>query len=127
VFDTDQPCDNQAVSAVLACGLRHRCRGHEASLFVRCGPDDSDQDRGIRIRGTQAPREIDPVAPRCTPGLARFQARFDVDRSARRRNQARVRELAAAHGDEIEMFCSHDPVEFDRYRTEARSLSEERT
>jgi glyoxylase-like metal-dependent hydrolase (beta-lactamase superfamily II) len=70
--------------------------------------------------------EIDPVAPRCTPGLARFQARFDVDRSERRRNQARVRELVAAHGDEIEMFCSHDPVEFDRYRTEARSLSEER-
>jgi glyoxylase-like metal-dependent hydrolase (beta-lactamase superfamily II) len=61
-------------------------------------------------------REIDSVAPRSTPGLARFQARFDVDRSARRRNQARLRELAGAHGHEIEMFCSHDPVEFDRYR-----------
>jgi glyoxylase-like metal-dependent hydrolase (beta-lactamase superfamily II) len=60
--------------------------------------------------------EIDPVAPRSTPGLARFQARLDVDRSARLRNQARLRELAGAHGDEIEMFCSHDPVEFDRYR-----------
>jgi glyoxylase-like metal-dependent hydrolase (beta-lactamase superfamily II) len=59
--------------------------------------------------------EADAAAPRCTPGLARFQARFDVDRPARRDNQARLRELAADHGDEIEMFCSHDPVEFDRY------------
>jgi glyoxylase-like metal-dependent hydrolase (beta-lactamase superfamily II) len=61
-------------------------------------------------------REIDPVAPRSTPGLARFQARLEVDRSARLRNQERLRELAGAHGDEVEMFCSHDPVEFDRYR-----------
>jgi glyoxylase-like metal-dependent hydrolase (beta-lactamase superfamily II) len=64
-------------------------------------------------------REVDPVAPKSTLGLSRFQARFDADRSARLRNQARLRELAGAHGDEVEMFCSHDPVEFDRYRPES--------
>jgi glyoxylase-like metal-dependent hydrolase (beta-lactamase superfamily II) len=63
--------------------------------------------------------EVDPVAPNSTPGLARFQARFDVDGSARRRNQARLRELASAQGDEVEMFCSHDAVEFERYRATA--------
>jgi glyoxylase-like metal-dependent hydrolase (beta-lactamase superfamily II) len=59
--------------------------------------------------------EMDPE-PTCTPGLARFQSRLDVDGTARRSNQARLRELAAEHGEEIEMFCSHDPVELDRYR-----------
>jgi hypothetical protein len=48
--------------------------------------------------------------------LAGFQSRLDVDGTARRSNQARLRELAAEHGEEIEMFCSHDPVELDRYR-----------
>jgi glyoxylase-like metal-dependent hydrolase (beta-lactamase superfamily II) len=62
--------------------------------------------------------EIDPVAPRSTPGVAGFQARFQVDGPARHRNQARLRELAGAHGDQIEMFCSHDPVEFERCRNQ---------
>jgi len=61
-------------------------------------------------------REIDPVAPRSTPGLAAFQNWFQFDASARRNNRARLRELAAAHGDLLEMFCSHDTVEFGRYR-----------
>jgi glyoxylase-like metal-dependent hydrolase (beta-lactamase superfamily II) len=61
--------------------------------------------------------EIDPVAPRSTPGLAGFQARFEVDGSARRRNRDRLRELAGAHGDEVKIFCSHDPVEFERLRS----------
>jgi glyoxylase-like metal-dependent hydrolase (beta-lactamase superfamily II) len=61
-------------------------------------------------------REIDPVAPRSTPGVAAFQARFQFDASARRASRQRLRELVAAHGDQVELFCSHDPVEFDRYR-----------
>jgi glyoxylase-like metal-dependent hydrolase (beta-lactamase superfamily II) len=31
------------------------------------------------------------------------------------RNLARLRELALNHGDEIELFCAHDPVELERY------------
>jgi glyoxylase-like metal-dependent hydrolase (beta-lactamase superfamily II) len=64
-------------------------------------------------------REVDPVAPRSTPGLARFQARYDVDGAARRANQARLREVRADHGGEVAMFCSHDPLEYDRLREEA--------
>lgn len=60
--------------------------------------------------------EIDPVEPHCTPGLARFQARFEVDREARRGNRERLRQLAAEHGNQVVVFCSHDPVEFDRLR-----------
>jgi hypothetical protein len=48
--------------------------------------------------------------------LASFQNWFQADGSARRRNRARLRELAAAQGDQVEFFSSHDPVEFDRYR-----------
>jgi hypothetical protein len=59
-------------------------------------------------------REVDPVAPRSTPGLASFQNWFEADGSARRDNRARLRELAAEHGDDVDFFCSHDPVEFDR-------------
>jgi glyoxylase-like metal-dependent hydrolase (beta-lactamase superfamily II) len=61
-------------------------------------------------------REVDPVEPQSTPGLASFQNWLQADRSARRRNRARLRELAAEHGDDVEFFSSHDPVEFDRYR-----------
>ena len=58
-------------------------------------------------------REIDPAAPRSTPGLAAFQKRLEFDGEARRTSRERVRAL----GDEVEVFCSHDPVEFDRYVT----------
>jgi glyoxylase-like metal-dependent hydrolase (beta-lactamase superfamily II) len=65
--------------------------------------------------------EVDPVAPRSTPGLDGFQARFQVDGSARHRNQARLRELAGPHRDQIEMFSTHDPVEFERCRSQEPS------
>jgi glyoxylase-like metal-dependent hydrolase (beta-lactamase superfamily II) len=60
-------------------------------------------------------REIDPVAPRSTPGLTSFQRSLEFDPSARRESRTLLRELARAHGGELEMFCSHDPVELDRY------------
>ncbi len=63
-------------------------------------------------------READPVSPRATPALARFQARLQVDREARHDSQERLRRLVAEHGDEVQMFCSHDPVEFERFRNE---------
>lgn len=37
---------------------------------------------------------------------------MEVDRRARLANQARLRQLARGHGDEVRMFCAHDPVEF---------------
>jgi glyoxylase-like metal-dependent hydrolase (beta-lactamase superfamily II) len=56
-------------------------------------------------------REIDPTAPRSTPALAAFQKRLEFDAAARRDSRERVRALPA----EVDVFCSHDPVELDRY------------
>ena len=51
--------------------------------------------------------------PCCPFGLRLFQAAVGVDNADRRRNQARLRELAVGHAD-VNVFCSHDPVEFAR-------------
>ncbi|HEY0505799.1 MAG TPA: MBL fold metallo-hydrolase [Lysobacter sp.] len=57
-------------------------------------------------------RELDRH-PRCTPGLRFYQWMMEKDRSARLRNQQRLRDLHHAQGA-INIFCSHDPVEFER-------------
>ncbi|WP_034271762.1 MBL fold metallo-hydrolase [Haloechinothrix halophila] len=59
--------------------------------------------------------ETDPAHPHATPGLALFQSALQVDRQARHRNQARLRDLRAAHGAEVEVFSAHDHVELARY------------
>ena len=38
---------------------------------------------------------------------------MEVDREVRLWNQRRLRELKQAHGAEIELFCAHDPSEFE--------------
>lgn len=48
-------------------------------------------------------------------GLKIFQALTEIDGKTRRRNQGRLRELAANHGDEIDLFCSHDPLDLERF------------
>jgi glyoxylase-like metal-dependent hydrolase (beta-lactamase superfamily II) len=65
-------------------------------------------------------REIDAAEPRSTPGLAAFQKRLQFDAAARRESRERVRALAAAHAGEVEVFCSHDPVELERYAVTPR-------
>ena len=37
-----------------------------------------------------------------------------ADNAARTTNQARLRELARGHSDEVRIFCAHDPVELAR-------------
>jgi len=63
--------------------------------------------------------EVDPVAPRSTPGLALFQRLAAVDDAARRDNQRRLRELMRDHGREVRVFCAHDPVELDAFVAQA--------
>jgi glyoxylase-like metal-dependent hydrolase (beta-lactamase superfamily II) len=46
---------------------------------------------------------------RCPPGLRLFQKLNQHDGKARERNQERLRELQRDHGDEVTLFCSHDP------------------
>ncbi len=52
--------------------------------------------------------------PRTPPLLAVFQRVLAADNAARVANAARLRELAAAHGDEVTLFSSHDRHELER-------------
>ncbi|NGM88458.1 MBL fold metallo-hydrolase [Parapusillimonas sp. SGNA-6] len=58
--------------------------------------------------------EMDRDHPRCTPGLNLYQWMMDKDRSARKRNQQRLRELKHAHASDLDVFCGHDVAEFER-------------
>jgi glyoxylase-like metal-dependent hydrolase (beta-lactamase superfamily II) len=51
--------------------------------------------------------------PSCPPGLRLFQNLNNSDHRQRLVNQERLRELAARHGDEVQLICSHDPHELD--------------
>jgi len=52
--------------------------------------------------------------PSCPPILRGFQGVMAADNGARKANQERLRELARAHGDEVSIFCAHDPHELER-------------
>jgi glyoxylase-like metal-dependent hydrolase (beta-lactamase superfamily II) len=52
----------------------------------------------------------------CPPGLRLFQTVVQTDKVARHANQARLRELHAAHSAEITMFSAHDLSELDALR-----------
>jgi glyoxylase-like metal-dependent hydrolase (beta-lactamase superfamily II) len=56
------------------------------------------------------------LAPRyhCPPALRSYQWLMEVDRGARLTNQSRLRDLAAVHGREIDIYCAHDAAQFDR-------------
>lgn len=58
-------------------------------------------------------RELD-ARPRCTPGLRFYQWMMEKDRRARLWNQRRLRALASEGAAQVRIFCSHDPVEFER-------------
>jgi len=57
--------------------------------------------------------------PSCPPGLRFFQNLNAADNKARKANQERLRELAARHGDEVTLLCSHDPHELEREQARA--------
>jgi len=50
----------------------------------------------------------------CPPVLKAFQNVNSADNAARRQNSERLRELAVRSGDEVELFCSHDPATLAR-------------
>lgn len=57
--------------------------------------------------------------PSCPPMLRFFQSLTAADKRARKSNQERLRELAARHGEEVTMLCSHDPYELEREQARA--------
>jgi glyoxylase-like metal-dependent hydrolase (beta-lactamase superfamily II) len=58
--------------------------------------------------------ELDLENPRCLPGLRFYQWLMEKDRRARLTNQQRLRQLVRAHGDQVDVICSHDPRELER-------------
>jgi glyoxylase-like metal-dependent hydrolase (beta-lactamase superfamily II) len=54
--------------------------------------------------------------PRTPLVLGYFQRRVDMDRAARIKNQERLRALKSGHGQEVTIFNSHDPVDYETCR-----------
>jgi glyoxylase-like metal-dependent hydrolase (beta-lactamase superfamily II) len=59
--------------------------------------------------------ELQPK-PRMPFVLGIFQRRADMDRATRISNRERLRALKAAHGGEVTIFNSHDPVDYENCR-----------
>jgi glyoxylase-like metal-dependent hydrolase (beta-lactamase superfamily II) len=57
--------------------------------------------------------------PSCPPVLRFFQNLVGSDRKARLANQERLRDLARNHGEEVKLFCSHDPRELELAQAKA--------
>ena len=107
----DDWCGLRSVTAldddVVLVPLRGHTRGH-------CGVAVRRPDGGWLLHAgdsyfSAGEKETPPSAP---PGLRLFQTLMAVDDLARRHNQERLRELHAAHGDEVTIFSAHDPVEY---------------
>jgi glyoxylase-like metal-dependent hydrolase (beta-lactamase superfamily II) len=61
--------------------------------------------------------------PSCPPMLRVFQNLTAADNKARKSNQERLRELASRHGDEVTLFCAHDPHELEREQSRAKTAA----
>lgn len=57
--------------------------------------------------------EIHRTPAHCPPALSAFQSLVAFDGAARRKNQERLRELAARADVGVTIVCSHDAAEFD--------------
>jgi glyoxylase-like metal-dependent hydrolase (beta-lactamase superfamily II) len=68
-------------------------------------------------------REVETPAS-CPPMLRVFQTLLSSDNKARRANQERLRELVTAHGNEVDLLCSHDPFELERAQAAGVTVAE---
>jgi glyoxylase-like metal-dependent hydrolase (beta-lactamase superfamily II) len=107
-FDAVQAIDRE--TNVLIVPLIGHSRGH-AGIAVK------DGDRWLFHAGDAYffRDETDPNHPFCPPGLKVFQSIVEMDRTNRLNNQRRLRELRRLHGDEVTVFCAHDPVELANF------------
>jgi len=58
-------------------------------------------------------------SPSCPPMMRFFQTFTAADNKARKANQERLRELVARHGEDVTLFCAHDPHELQREQARA--------
>lgn len=111
-FEAVRELDGPAGDLVLI-PLAGHSRGH-TGVAVRTG------DRWLLHAGDAFFHRGEVVAPpHCTPGLKLFQGLVQAESAARHANQTRLRELAAAHGDEVDIVCAHDPEMLARHQTPA--------
>ena len=66
--------------------------------------------------------EVHQAERRCPPGLKFYQYMMDTYRSARMRNQNRLRELAQVQDGHVEIFCSHDAREWEKAILQSRTV-----
>ena len=101
-------------SELLLVSLPGHTRGH-AGVAVQLG------ERWLLHCGDgyfhHAEMQPDPQRPRL---LALFQ-RFCIDDATRRRHQEQLRRLLQSHGDQVQVFCTHDLREFQAARDRADS------
>lgn len=58
--------------------------------------------------------ELNSHGPRCPAGLRLFQTLLSMDNTQRLNNQARLRNLAANHANEVTIFSAHDAWEYQK-------------
>lgn len=94
---------------VLLVPLVGHTRGH-CGVAVR-NPRTTDTPWLLHCGDAYFHRDEMAPQPSCTPGLRVFQGVVEMDRKQRLGNQQRLRQLKREHGDEVTLFCAHDPVE----------------
>ena len=100
---------------VLLIPITGHSRGHSA-VAVKAGADQTGGHEWLLHCGdSYFNRGRIETPPHCPPGIAFFEAAVQLDGKKRKANQERLRELAAGHGDEVRLFCSHDRHEFDAF------------
>jgi glyoxylase-like metal-dependent hydrolase (beta-lactamase superfamily II) len=60
--------------------------------------------------------EMREARRRCTPGLRAYQRLMEVDATSRMTNQERLRALSIEKRGEIDVTCTHDPVELEQHQ-----------
>lgn len=78
----------------------------------------TDEDKWILHAGDAYfdRKEVDTHDPECPTLLGMFQWFIQYDGALRKENQNRLREVKNKYRDKIQVFCSHDPIEFKWWR-----------
>lgn len=92
--------------------------------FGHCGIAVRDRDGWLLHAGDAYfhHAQLD-VRPRIPLVLGLFQRRADMDRATRIQNQERLRRLKAAHGADVTIVNSHDPVDYESCRCGRHALA----
>jgi len=107
-FDQVRPLEGVLPEIVLIPLIGHT-QGH-VGVAVR------DENRWLFLTGDAYffHQEMDFDHPRCTIGLTLYQLLMEKNHQARVQNQNRLRQLRREHQHEVNLFCSHDVLEFER-------------